>query len=103
MTNNDVLRRLRYALELDNLSLLACFRESDVKLAPEELAALLKSEEEVGFALLSDELLGWFLDGFVSLKRGRRAPPPGFVIDEDGRKTAPPIVDLSNNRILRAL
>ncbi|MDB4990268.1 MAG: hypothetical protein JWN04_5446 [Myxococcaceae bacterium] len=103
MTNNDVLRRLRYALELDNLSLLACFRESDAAIEPAQLAALLKSEEEEGFALLSDELLGQFLDGFVALKRGRQPPPPGFVLDENGRKTAHAVVDLSNNRILRAL
>ena len=49
MTNNDVLRRFRYALELDNLSLLACFDEAGVDVPPERLASMLKSEEELGF------------------------------------------------------
>jgi uncharacterized protein YehS (DUF1456 family) len=97
MTNNDVLRRFRYALELDNLSLLACFDEAGVDLLPERLASMLKSEEEPGFEPLSDALLGSFLDGFIARRRGRPEPRPGF----DREHQTP--VDLSNNRILRAI
>lgn len=95
MTNNDVLRRFRYALELDNLTLLAIFRLAGVELAPEQLASMLKSEEEVGFEPVSDELLGRFLDGFILKQRGPRPRQPGF--DHE----AP--ADLSNNRVLRAI
>ncbi|MDB4974716.1 MAG: hypothetical protein JWN48_3057 [Myxococcaceae bacterium] len=106
MTNNDVLRRFRYALELDNERLLACFRESNVELTLAELAALLKTEEEPGFCALSDQRLGQLLDGFVALKRGRREPEPGplessAIAPQPGASEAPP--ELSNNRILRAI
>jgi uncharacterized protein YehS (DUF1456 family) len=95
MTNNDVLRRFRYALELDNLTLLAVFQLSGVKLAPERLASMLKSEEEVGFEAISDELLGRFFDGFITKQRGPRPGPP-----EVGSAAS---VDLNNNRVLRAI
>ena len=72
MTNNDVLRSLRYALDLGNNALLACFAEVSVTLSPEQLAAMLKSEDEPGFSPLSDELLTAFLDGFVQKRRGKR-------------------------------
>lgn len=95
MTNNDVLRRFAYALELDNLTLLTIFRLSGFALAPEQLASMLKSEEEAGFEAVSDQLLGHFLDGFIAKQRGPRPEQPG-----SGSK---PSVDLSNNRVLRAI
>ncbi|MET0339629.1 MAG: DUF1456 family protein [Polyangiales bacterium] len=94
MTNNDVLRGLRYALELDNPSLLALFREGGAELAPHELAGLLKNTDEDGFYPLDDVLLACLLDGLVIRHRGRR----------DGEVTPrAPVTELSNNAILRAL
>lgn len=94
MTNNDVLRGLRYALELDNASLLALFREGGAALAPRELAALLKDPDEEGFYPLDDVLLGCLLDGLIIRHRGRR----------EGEVTPrAPVTRLSNNAILRAL
>lgn len=98
MTNNDVLRRFRYALELDNLSLLACFADGGRALAPERLAGFLKSEEETGFESLPDAMLGSFLDGFIARRRGKREPQPGFEQEESTASA-----DMSNNRILRAI
>jgi uncharacterized protein YehS (DUF1456 family) len=97
MTNNDVLRRLLYALELDNMTVLSCFREADVPVAPERLAGMLKAEEEPGFVPLGDALLARFLDGFVARRRGKREPAPA------AERTDEPAPDLSNNRILRAI
>jgi uncharacterized protein YehS (DUF1456 family) len=94
MTNNDVLRSLRYALDLGNATVLACFAEVSVELAPEHLAALLKNENEPGFEPMPDELLAAFLDGFVQKRRGKREG------QDDGQ---PRRGDLTNNRILRSL
>lgn len=95
MTNNDILRRLGYALNLDNTALLAIFAEADVRLRLVRLAGLLKHDEEPGFEPLSDELLGRFLDGLVSQRRGKRELQPG---------EAPPApLPMTNNRVLRSL
>ncbi len=95
MTNNDVLRGLRYALDSSDSKLLACFAASGVEVAPAHLMAFLKREDEPGFQLLSDELFAAFLDGFVEVRRGKRENAAGETI------AAPPF--MNNNRILRAL
>jgi len=95
MTNNDVLRSFRYALDLKDSTLHACFADAGEPLAPAHLAALLKRDEEPGFEPLSDTLLSQFLDGFVSRRRGKREPRPG--------EAPAASVELSNNRILRAV
>ncbi|HEY6877537.1 MAG TPA: DUF1456 family protein [Polyangiales bacterium] len=97
MTNNDVLRTLRYALSLDNAALLDCLKEVGVRLEPRELAALLKQEGEPGFMPLPDEVLEHLLQGLIVKMRGHReqdepeAPRPNLPLR------------LTNNRILRAL
>jgi uncharacterized protein YehS (DUF1456 family) len=94
MTNNDVLRTLRYALELDNRKLLELWAQSGVKLSLRQLASMLKNEDEPGFTPLSDASLGALLDGFVTDLRGARP-------QTQGSERAPEA--LTNNRILRAL
>jgi uncharacterized protein YehS (DUF1456 family) len=95
MTNNDVLRTLRYALDLDDTAVLALFALADIKLSWKELDALLKNEDEPGAVVLSDPLLGRLLDGLVIKNRGKREPAPG--------RHPEPLAALSNNRILQAL
>lgn len=96
MTNNDVLRTLRYALSLDNAALLGCLAEVNVRITPRELAALLKQEDEPGFMPLPDEVLEQLLQGLIIKLRGRREP------SEQGPRAKLP-AQLTNNRILRAL
>ncbi|HEX5660138.1 MAG TPA: DUF1456 family protein [Polyangiales bacterium] len=98
MTNNDVLRTLRYSLSLDNIALLACLKEVGVRLEPRELAALLKQEDEPGFMPLPDEVLEHLLQGLIIRLRGRREEP-------EPEPAVPPKLPLrlTNNRILRAL
>ena len=94
-TNNDVLRSLRYALELDNATLLATFAEGDAGISARHLAALLKGENEEGFEPLADALLASLLDGLIARYRGRRDP--------SSSPRPAPTAPLSNNAILRAL
>ena len=95
MTNNDVLRSFRYALELDNATLVEYFALADVEMPLSFLASLLKKEDEPGFEPLDDELLGRLLDGFIVKHRGRRT--------ESAEPAREPELELSNNRILRSL
>lgn len=95
MTNNDVLRSLRYALELDNGTLVEYFALADVDMPLTFLASLLKKDDEPGFEPLDDELLVRLLDGLVTKLRGPRTEASTRPVEPPG--------PLTNNRILRSL
>ena len=76
MTNNDVIRRLRYALDLSNPAVGEIFRLAGTRLEQPEFIALLKKEGEEGFQECSDQVLEGFLDGLIALKRGQRPGEP---------------------------
>lgn len=92
MTNNDVLRALRYALELDNVRLLELFALGELELSLRTLAGMLKREDESGFVPLADVELARLLDGLIQRQRGAR----------EGEARELP-TKLTNNQILRAL
>lgn len=95
MTNNDLLRRLRYALNLNGETIagLCALGGHDIK--PIDVLKLLKKEEEPGFAACDDRVMGAFLDGLIISRRGPRKQQP------DGGRDAEGV--LNNNLILRKL
>lgn len=72
MTNNDILRRLRYALDLPDIAIIEICRLGGQELNRPLIASLLKKEEEEGFKQCSDLIMMAFLDGLILKKRGRR-------------------------------
>jgi len=98
MTNNDVLRMVRYALELHNPAVLELFALSSVPLQLVDLDAMLRNDDDPGYVAMSDERLGSMLDGLVVKHRGKREPAAG-----ETRQANAPQPALTNNRILRAL
>ncbi len=95
MTNNDILRRLRYAMDIKDSTMVEIFKLSEYEIARSDLIDLLKKEEEEGYVECSDEVMGLFLDGLIVHKRGKREMMPGHV-----EKKEPP---LTNNSILKKL
>ena len=95
ITNNDILRRLRYALDIKDSTMIGIFKLSEYEIARSNLIDLLKKEEEEGYVECSDEVMELFLDGFIIHKRGKREEMPGHVEMQD----AP----LTNNGILKKL
>lgn len=95
MTNNDVLRRLRYALDIKDSTMIEIFKLSEYKITRSNLIDLLKKEEEEGYVDCSDEVMELFLDGLIIHKRGKREMMPGHVEKQE----AP----LTNNGILKKL
>lgn len=73
MINNDVLRSVRYMLDLSDGKLIEIIRLADPACAidKEALQGLLAKEGEPGFVECSDALLSRFLDGLVIHRRGR--------------------------------
>lgn len=95
MTNNDVLRRLRYALNLNTQAVVEAFRLSELKMGQADITSLVKKEGEEGFQECSDQVLEAFLDGLIALKRGRREGEP--------EKSNPAATQLTNNDILKKI
>ncbi len=95
MTNNDILRRLRYALNINDSTMIEIFKLSEYEITRSDLIDLLKKEEEEGYVDCSDEVIALFLDGFIIHKRGKREMMPGHVEKQDST--------LTNNGILKKL
>jgi uncharacterized protein YehS (DUF1456 family) len=72
MDNNDILRRLRYALELNDNSMIKIFGLADHEVTREQVSNWLKKEGDLDFVSCNDLLLATFLNGFIILKRGKR-------------------------------
>lgn len=73
MTNNDILRRIRYALDIKDTDMIKIFGLSDETVTRDELDGYLKKDDEEGYAVLPRPLLEKFLDGFIIFKRGPRS------------------------------
>jgi uncharacterized protein YehS (DUF1456 family) len=95
MTYNDILRRFRYALNINDPTMLEIFRYAECPIELAGLKDLLKKEEEQGYAECSSTVLGSFLDGFIIYKRGKQETGPG-----QAKRLEQP---LSNNVILRKM
>jgi uncharacterized protein YehS (DUF1456 family) len=95
MNNNDILRQLRYALNLNDSTMIEIFKQADHEIGPSILTGLLKKEDEEGFVNCGDIVLGYFLDGLILHKRGRKEMKPGETRRPDSR--------LTNNIILKKL
>ncbi|TCZ78984.1 DUF1456 family protein [Lysobacter sp. N42] len=95
MINNDVLRSLRYMLDLGDVHVANLVRMADpgVEVEREQVQAWLRREDEPGFAPLEDRVLALVLDGLVIHCRGPR---------EDGAVRAPE-ARLTNNLVLKKL
>ena len=93
MTNNDTLRRLRYALDINDAEVAELVGKTGRPTPAVEVAGWLRREDEPGHAALSDALLCRFLDGLIIQKRG---PHPSGSTPE-------PLEFLSNNEVLKKL
>lgn len=72
LTNNDILRRIRYVFDLKNSALIEVFALAEVSVSQQQVTAWLKKEDEPGFVTLADHELAAFLNGLIALKRGKR-------------------------------
>lgn len=70
MKNNDILRRLRYALDISDVKMVEIFAKSEYKTSTEQIKNMLKKEDDEDFFNVNDRIMTLFLDGFVIFKRG---------------------------------
>jgi uncharacterized protein YehS (DUF1456 family) len=95
MINNDVLRAVRYMLDLSDGKVMELIQLADpaLPISREEVQALLLKEGEPGFVACSNKLLALFLDGLVLHRRGR----------DDSRPPRPLEQRVTNNVVLKKL
>lgn len=92
MTNNDILRRLRYCFDFSDAQMIGVFLLAKLDVTRAQVSDWLKKDSDETFVALLDEELLAFLDGLILEKRGPR---------EGGQ---PEVQEpLSNNVILRKL
>jgi uncharacterized protein YehS (DUF1456 family) len=79
MINNDVLRSIRYMLDLSDIKVVEIARLTDpaFPLEKTDVQAFLRRDDDPDYAPCSDRVLAHFLDGLVVHFRGRddRLPP----------------------------
>jgi uncharacterized protein YehS (DUF1456 family) len=90
MTNNDILKRLRYILNTTETKIIKILMQVDYQVSLEKAIAWFKADDSEDFIECSDKDLMAFLDGLIIEKRGKR---------KDG---SPPIINpprINNNLI----
>ena len=92
MTNNDLLRRLRYTFDFNDNQMIKIFALADEKVTHEQVCNWLKKEDDEDYDAIFDNQLAIFLNGFINLKRGKK----------DGVQAIPE-KKLNNNQVLKKL
>ena len=72
MTNNDILRRIRYTFDFNDSTMMAIFKSAEYPASREEISDWLKKEDDEAYKNCSDKHLAIFLNGLINEKRGKR-------------------------------
>jgi uncharacterized protein YehS (DUF1456 family) len=93
MIHNDVLRSVRYMLNVDDEAIAAIVRLGDGEATAADVRAFLMREDEPGYRVCNHRVMGCFLDGLIVHRRGRDESAP--------RRPPEPVI--SNNTVLKKL
>ena len=95
MTNNDILRSIRYMLDLGDAKIVEIIRLVDpgFPIEKDDVLAFMKKEEDAGYVECSDRVLAHFLDGLVIYFRGRNDSLPARPVEKR----------VTNNLVLKKL
>jgi len=75
MTNNDILKKLRVALQLKDDDIVKILALVDFKITTTELGAIFRKEDHPNYKECGDQLLRNFLNGLVIHLRGPMEKP----------------------------
>lgn len=93
MTHNDVLRSLRYLMNVGDGALADIARLAGGEVSKADMAAFLLGEDEQGYRPCSDQVMAYFLNGLVIHKRGKDPKRPPQPLE----------VPVTNNTVLKKL
>lgn len=92
MTNNDVLRRIRYTFNFNDTNMIAIFKLGNLEVTRAQISDWLKKDDDPDYKSCSDVQMATFLNGLIIEKRGKK----------DGPQPVPE-TKLTNNIIFRKL
>lgn len=72
MTNNDVLRRIRYTFDFSDSKMMSIFALADYEVTRDQVSAWLKKDDDPEMRNISDTQLAIFLNGLIVDKRGKK-------------------------------
>lgn len=72
MTNNDIMRRIRYIFDLNDSKMMALCGLDGNKASREQISDWLKQEDDPAYKACSDRQLAIFLNGLIEDRRGKR-------------------------------
>ena len=92
LTNNDILRRLRFIFNFSDAKMIELFASADYIVNRSQISDWLKKEDDPAFLELYDQQLAVFLNGLINDKSGKK-------------EGVQPVTEkfLNNNTILRKL
>ncbi|WP_124068322.1 DUF1456 family protein [Clostridium sp. E02] len=99
MNNNDILIRLRYALDIKDTDMIQAFKLGGIEITKEELKKILAKPDNYAFrdskeekfianpdmSTCSNEMFESFLNGFILFKRGKQESKSGKPEEPDFR------------------
>ncbi|GAA3935839.1 DUF1456 family protein [Litoribacillus peritrichatus] len=92
MTNNDVLRRIRFIFDFNDKTMIKIFAAADLSVSRDDISNWLKKDDDDAFQNCPDVTLATFLNGLINEKRGKK----------EGEQPVPE-KRLNNNTVLRKL
>ena len=75
MTNNDILRRIRYIFDFNDTKMMTIFSLAEQDVSRQTISSWLKKEEDEDYKNCTDKNLASFLNGLINDKRGKREGP----------------------------
>ena len=72
LTNNDIFKKLRVALELRDDDIVKILKLVEYDISKTELSAIFRNDDHPNYKVCGDQLLRNFLNGLVIYKRGPR-------------------------------
>jgi uncharacterized protein YehS (DUF1456 family) len=93
VTHNDVLRSLRYVLNVTDARLADIVRLGGGEVGPTDIIAWLRKDDEAGYRACGEAAMARFLDGLIVYKRGK----------DETRPPRPIELPVTNNAILKGL
>jgi uncharacterized protein YehS (DUF1456 family) len=92
MTNNDIIRQIRYAFDYSDTKMIELFALADLDVTRSQISDWLRKEDHPAYQELTDKQLASFLNGLIIDKRGLK---DGVTMEAENR--------LNNNIKLRKL
>lgn len=91
MKNNDVIKSIRYTLDVNDVKIAEILKLAGYDVSREEIASIFSEDEESTDS--GDELMAHFLDGLIYFKRGKSKDHPPQPIQ----------IPVTNNQVLKKL